>query len=195
MVALPGLRPGPARGGAPAPAAPGASPGARPGGPRIAERPDSAAERRKQRAAHEAELRALPRKRGVVRQRVSRLTIVSVALLAIAGVGLVQVLQTSQIATMGYGVRQLELERQSLDAQIRVLEANIASSTNLEHLKEQAVERLGMVPAEERLQVSVDVSAPQAVPLPRRYVPTEEYEPLSEPAWWEVLLGRLPGLP
>jgi hypothetical protein len=130
----------------------------------------------------------------VIRKRFSRLTIVSVALLAIAVVGLVQVLQTSRIATIGYDVRALELERQSLSAEIRVLETQIASSTNLDHLRTEAIGRLGMVPAGERLRVGVDVPAPSGVPLPRRYVPEQEYEAPSAPAWWESLLGRLPGI-
>ncbi len=153
-----------------------------------------AAARRRARAEEMAAPRALPRGRGVIPRRFSRLTIISVALLAIAVVGLVQVLQTSRIATIGYDVRALELERQSLSAEIRVLETEIASSTNLDFLRSEAIGRLGMVPAGDRVRMSVDVPAPGSVPLPRRYVPDQQYEALPTPSWWESLLGKLPGI-
>jgi hypothetical protein len=210
MASFPGTRTGPSRGRTPAPAAPGVLPGAGPGrlfpergnaggtGGASGNGASSAAERRRaraeQQALQQAGPRALPRGRGVIRKRFSRLTVISVALLAIAAVGLTQVLQTSRIATIGYEVRALEVERQSLSAQIRVLETEIAGSTNLDHLRSEAINRLGMVPAGERIRVQVDVPAPHSVPLPRRYVPEQEHEAPISPAWWERWLGHLPGI-
>ncbi|MEX2446370.1 MAG: hypothetical protein WD734_03440 [Dehalococcoidia bacterium] len=138
--------------------------------------------------------RPLPDKWGVARRRLSRLMLVSIALLLVAAVGLFQVLQTSRVAAIGYDVRALELERQALDADIRLLEGQIASSSNLEALRNEATTRLGMVAPEARVRVGVDTPAPAVVPLPRRYVPL--YEPATPPdvSWWEDFFDRVPGL-
>src|SRR5690606_28108902 len=141
-----------------------------------------AAARRRARAEQLAAPRTLPERRGVSRKRFSRPTVSSVALRAVGALGLVQVLPARRIATGGYDVRALEVERQSLSSEIRVLETQIAASTNLEHLRSEAIERLGMVPANERIRINVDVPAPNSVPLPRRYVPDQEHDAPEAPA-------------
>src|SRR5690606_27037516 len=130
---------------------------------------------------------------GVVRRRVRGTMIVALALLAVASAGSFQVLQTTRITEVGDALRSLEMERESLDANIRLLEARLASSSNLEHLHEQAVTRLGMVPSDGTVRITVDVPAPSVMPLPRRYVATPERETLPEPSWWEELIGSIPG--
>lgn len=131
---------------------------------------------------------------GVVRRRISRLTLVSVALLLVASVGIFQVLQTSRVANAGYQLRALETERTELDAEIRLLEAQIAASSNLDHLREEATGRLGMVPAGDVIRVRVSTPAPSTVPLPRRYVHLPEREPPTPRAWWEHVFESIPGL-
>lgn len=140
-----------------------------------------------------APVRPLPSGWGVVRKRISGTMIVALALLAVASAGIFQVLQSSRVAEVGYALGDLEQERESLDAQIRLLEARLAQSSNLEHLHEQAVGRLGMVPAEDTLHITVTVPAPEVVPLPRRYVASPEHGQAPEPAWWEELIGSIPG--
>ena len=137
--------------------------------------------------------RPLPSGWGVVRKRMSNTMIVAVAMLTVASAGIFQVLQTSRVAEVGYQLRALETERESLDAQIRLLEARIAGSSNLEHLREQAEGRLGMTQPVDELSITVDVPAPAVVPLPRRYVQTPEVEAPPEPTWWEEFIGSLPG--
>ncbi len=140
-----------------------------------------------------APARPLPTGWGVVRRRLSRTMVVALALLAVASAGIFQVLQTSRIAEVGYALRDLETERESLDAQIRLLEARVADSSDLEHLRQQAVGRLGMVPSEDSLRIEVDTAAPDVVPLPRRYVQTPEHGVPPEASWWEELIGSIPG--
>jgi len=140
-----------------------------------------------------AAARALPGGWGVARKRISATMIVALAMLAIAAAGLVQVLQTSRITEVGYHLRALETERTELDAQIRLLEAQLAESSNLKRLREQAQARFGMVPAGEQLSISVDVPAPWVVPLPRRYVEMPEATEPPRPSWWEEFIGTLPG--
>lgn len=137
--------------------------------------------------------RALPSGWGVARRRISNTMIVAVAMLTVATAGIFQVLQTSRVAEVGYQLRALQTERESLDAEIRLLEAQVAESSNLEHLREQAESRLGMVPPVDDLSITVDTPAPEVVPLPRRYVEIPEQETPPEPTWWEEFIGSLPG--
>lgn len=139
-------------------------------------------------------IRQLPEGWGVVRRRISRTMLAGLSLLTVAGVGIFQVLQTSNVASTGYEVRRLESERANLDAEIRLLEAQLASSANLEYLRKTSTERLGMAPAQDRLRIAVDTPAPDVVPLPRRYVPEVEGRPAPERSWWDSLIDALPGL-
>ena len=139
-------------------------------------------------------IRQLPEGWGVIRQRISRTMLAGISLLAVAGVGIFQVLQTSNVASTGYEVRRLESERTNLDAEIRLLEAQLASSANLEHLRKTASERLGMAPATDRLRITVDTPAPQVIPLPRRYVPIVEGGPAPSRSWWDSVIDAIPGV-
>ncbi len=139
-------------------------------------------------------IRQLPEGWGVVRRRISRTMLAGLALLTVAGVGIFQVLQTSNVANTGYEVRRLEAERADLDAEIRLLEAQLASSANLEYLRKTSSERLGMAPAKDRLRIAVDTAAPDVVPLPRRYVPEVEARPAPRRSWWDSVIEALPGL-
>jgi len=119
--------------------------------------------------------------------------IAGVALLALAAVGLLQVLQTSRAATAGYELRALENERATLSAEVRLLESNIAQQVRVDQVRKAAVERLGMVPPEQTLHIAVDAPAPASMPLPERYV--VEPQPLEAPSLsiWEKFLRTLPG--
>lgn len=155
--------------------------------PHFTPRPPSAAPR-------PSAVRPMSERWGVARRRVSRMMLASFALLALAVVGLVQVLQTTQVAATGYEVRALEREQENLDADIRLLEAQIAASSNLDRIQKDATTRLGMVRAEQKIRVAQDVPAPAIVPLPRRYVPAQVHEDPPPVAWWERVLGVIPGL-
>lgn len=137
--------------------------------------------------------RPLPSGWGVIRRRVSNTMIVALAMLAMATGGIFQVLQSSRVAEVGYQLRALESERETLDAEIRLLEARVAQSSNLEHLRDQAESRLGMVMPVDDMSITVSVPAPAVVPLPRRYVDLPEDEAPPAPSWWEELIGSLPG--
>ena len=138
--------------------------------------------------------RPMPSEWGVARRRFSRMTLASVALLTLAVVGLFQVLQTTQVAATGYQVRDLEVEQQDLDADVRLLESQIAASSNLDQIRKDATGRLGMVRPQDRVRVSEDVPAPAIVPLPRRYLPSLPREAPSSVEWWERVLGVIPGM-
>ena len=115
-------------------------------------------------------------------------------LLAAAGaVGVFQVLQTSRAASMGYELRLLQQEREALAAEVRLLEAEIALLAGAGEVRERATGELGMVPPGETIRVSVSVPAPSVVPMPERYVEAASPAVAAEAAWWERLLGGIPG--
>lgn len=117
----------------------------------------------------------------------------ALVLIAVTAVGLLQVLQTSRTATIGYDLRTLERERATLAAEVRLLEADVARMSRINEVRRQAIERLGMVEPEQTLRIAVTEPAPRVIPLPERYVSLEEQTAPVSAAWWERLLSRLPG--
>ncbi|HRC61932.1 MAG: hypothetical protein K1X87_11350 [Dehalococcoidia bacterium] len=115
------------------------------------------------------------------------------ALLILAGVGLLQVLQTSRAATAGYELRSLENEQQTLSAEVRLLEAQIAQQTRVEQIRRTAVDRLGMVPPQQTVHIAVGVTAPSSMPLPERYVVQPQHVETPPLSIWERFLRRIPG--
>lgn len=122
---------------------------------------------------------------------ISRMLLVGLILMAVAFFGLMQVLQTSHVATTGFEMRVLRTERTTLEAEIRLLEASIAEQSQLGRVRDEATNRLGMVEPERTLRVSISERAPVAVPLPRRYVEPVTETTTETAAWWEPLLERL----
>jgi hypothetical protein len=125
--------------------------------------------------------------------RLSRLLVLSFVLLLTGGLGILQVLQSSHVATLGYQLRTLDQERSTLSADVGQLEAQVAERSNLERVHAEAVDRLGMVPPTTTVTIHVDGAAPAVVPLPRRYVTPTAPLSAAQTSWWERLLSRLPG--
>jgi cell division protein FtsB len=125
--------------------------------------------------------------------RLSRLLVLALVLALMGGLGILQVLQSSHVATLGYQLRTLEQDRSELSAEVGQLEAQVATRSNLEQVHSEAVNRLGMVPPTETVHIQVAVPAPAVVPLPRRYVASTAPVTGSQTSWWERLLTRLPG--
>lgn len=125
--------------------------------------------------------------------RIPRTVFISITMIVVASVGLLQVLQSSNAATAGYQLAALERERTALGAEVRALEAEIASTAGQDQLRQMAVQRLGMVPAQQTIRIAVEAPAPALPVLPERYVirPPEDTGPSL--AWWQQLLRVLPG--
>jgi hypothetical protein len=126
-------------------------------------------------------------------RHLSRTLVAGIALLVLAAVGLLQVLQTSRAATAGYQLRALENERETLSAQVRLLEAGIAQQSRVDQVRQTAVERLGMVPPQQTLHITVDTPAPASMPLPERYVVEPQSIEAPSLSIWEKFLRTLPG--
>ena len=117
-----------------------------------------------------------------------------VVLLALAAIGTLQVLQTSETVATGYELRALETKRSRLAAEIRLLEAEVAESARVSEVEAAAIE-LGMVRPERTMRLAVGVAAPTSQSLPGRYIVRQPEADPPALAWWEQLLGTLPGLP
>ena len=121
------------------------------------------------------------------------LLLAALALGAVAGVGLLQVLQSSRAASAGYEIRRLEDQRDDLRAKTRLLEVEVANMAQADRIRQQATTRLGMVPAEQSMRVAVGVPAPRVAPLPERYIPAVKAIAPTNPPWWSLLLENLLG--
>ncbi len=101
------------------------------------------------------------------------------------------VLQSSVTTSRGFEIRSLEQRRQELQAEIALLQSEIAEEGSLERVRERAA-ALGLRPAENPLFVTVDVPGPVPAQVPARYLP--EATPVAErpEPWWQSLLRWLP---
>ena len=111
---------------------------------------------------------------------------------AVALLGLLQVIQTSDATSTGYNIRQLEQERLDWSARVHQLEAEVASLTSLERMEREARAHLGMAPAEEVLYLEVDIPPPRQQPVPRRFLTSEPGASEVGAPWWQALLKLLP---
>lgn len=141
-------------------------------------------------ASERATLRQLPN--STVVERLPVLLLIGVMLIAVASVGLLQVSQTSHLTTIGYELRSLETERSAISARVRLLEAEIANIARIDQVRNEAIERLGMSEPTETLRIAVTVPAPHIIPMPKRYVASEQILDPSPRSWWELLLYKLP---
>ena len=132
--------------------------------------------------------------RTAARRRWPQFVAGGVILLALAAIGPLQVLQTSETVATGYALRTLEAESARLAAEIRILEAEVAELARVSEVEAAAIE-LGMVRPERTMRLAVGVAAPTSQSLPGRYIVRQPEADPPPVAWWRQLLGTLPGLP
>ena len=82
------------------------------------------------------------------------------------------VIRTSNVTESGMELRALEAERERLRSEIRSLAAHVGQLGSLARIKQQAEERLGMVPARPTIVLEVD-QPPPARTLPARLLPPD----------------------
>ena len=80
--------------------------------------------------------------------RISRTVLLGFVLLLLGALGVFQVLQTSQVATLGYELSALEFERTQLQAEIRQVKVAIANEGTRAAAEERALQGLDMLPAD-----------------------------------------------
>ena len=127
---------------------------------------------------------------------IPRTVLLGVVLLLLGALGVLQVLQTSRVADLGYELSALEFDRAQLQAEIRQLEVAIANEGTQNASRQRAEQGLAMVPAEPAFHVSVEEAAPPAPAVPHRFIEQPEVtatETVRDSAWWERLLAQLLG--
>lgn len=120
---------------------------------------------------------------------------IAVAVTVAAAIALLQVILSSTFTHTGQQLRDLEMQRAELQAEIYQTEADIAALASLDRTERVARDRLGMVPARVNQYVSVDVQAPQGALLPRPVVqlePPADSKANEEEPWWRALVPALP---
>lgn len=116
----------------------------------------------------------------------------SLAILVLAS--LWQVLQTSDATTTGFEIQRLERQRDTLQAQVHSLEAEVAELSSLSRIDREARDRLGLVPPARTVYLKVDQPVPERQGIPTRYQPAPvEDAALAPPpeSWWRGMLRAL----
>ncbi len=138
----------------------------------------------------------------------SRLQLVPLLLLAagaVAVIGLLRVVQTSQVTTAGFAMQSLQQEKLELETSVRQLEAEVGSLSSLDRIEREA-KRLGLELPERVSYVLVNVARPATAEdlLPARFAPAQDDAPAVGSAaggvngspensgWWQDLLSLLP---
>lgn len=73
-------------------------------------------------------------------------TMVAIAAIALTVIGILYLIQTSQVAQLGYDLSRLQTQRNSVTLEISELEYDVARYESLQTVEEVATDRLGMTP-------------------------------------------------
>ena len=130
--------------------------------------------------------RAAPRSEG--RQPgVPSLVITCVVVIGLAG--LLPLLLSSKVIHTSEDIRQLEGVRNDWQARNQELQAEIAVLGSLDRIEKEARQRLGMVPPDDTVYLTVDQPAPEKQIVPLRFLPPEKDQAQEDESWWESILG------
>ena len=130
--------------------------------------------------------RAAPRSEG--RQPgLPSLVITCVVVIGLAG--LLPLLLSSMVIHTSGDVRQLEGVRNDWNARIQELEAEIAVLGSLDRIEKEARGRLGMVPPDETVYITVDQPAPEKQIVPLRFLLPKKDQSQRDESLWESIIG------
>jgi cell division protein FtsL len=93
-------------------------------------------------------------------------TMVSIAAIALTIIGLLYLIQTSQVAELGYDMSRLQTQRDSLSLEISELQYEMARYESLQTVERVAEERLGMTPMTNYEFIAVQEPAQRELTLP-----------------------------
>jgi cell division protein FtsB len=114
-------------------------------------------------------------------------TMVSIAAIALTIIGLLYLIQTSQVAQLGYDMSRLQTERETLSLEISELKYELARYESLATVEEFAESRLGMVPMQN--YVFIEVQEPAEAELPVAEQPSAE-----QPTFFDRLFRAVMGI-
>ena len=117
----------------------------------------------------------------------------TIALALVALAILLPVMQSSDETSQGYRIRGLEQQQVDLEAKIYSSQSDIAQLGSLTRIDSEARNRLGMVPADRTLALSVSVPVPVTHPLPNSYLqPSTAATAAAPESFWQKLRRILP---
>ncbi len=139
---------------------------------------------------------ALPAPRTFGRRVSGRTMLVGAALLAVTAATL-QVNQFSRATSASYTIDTLAQERALKQAQNHELEGEVARLASLGRVEWDARARLGLVPAQRTVYLTVNQPVPQGQSLPLRYqqqaaAPSAAGKAAGHPPFWKRLLKLIP---
>lgn len=115
-----------------------------------------------------------------------------VASVLVVGIGATMpVVQASLATSRGFDSQLLDSEMTRLEAEISLMEGQVAELTSLDRIERRAQE-IGLEPAGDAIYVSVDVPGPEPAKIPAEYLPRVSPETDDPAPWWATLLTWLP---
>lgn len=129
--------------------------------------------------------RAAPRSEGW-QPGLPSLVITCVVVIGLAG--LLPLLLSSRVVDTSEDIRQMEGVRNDWQARIQELQADIAVLGSLDRIEKEARQRLGMVPPEDTVYVTVDQPVPERQVIPLRFLLPKEDQSRQDSSWWESIL-------
>lgn len=129
---------------------------------------------------------------GSIRPRIGIPGLGILAAALVAAAALLPVAQSSDATATGEEIRQLELQRVELESRIVVGQAEVATLGSMGRIERDAREKLGMIPADRYLYISVNEPAPP-LRVPLRYVEGKlpEPQPATPRPWWRGWAERI----
>jgi cell division protein FtsL len=114
-------------------------------------------------------------------------TMVAIAAIALTVIGILYLIQTSEVAQLGYDMSRLQSQRDSMTLEISELEYELARYESLQTIEEYAVTRLGMAPMTNYEFIEVQAPAQRELVLP---------EPIKHesPSFFERILDAVTGV-
>ena len=111
-------------------------------------------------------------------------------LLGMGMAALLPVLQSSDTTARAAALRDLERERATLNAEVRLLASQVGELAGLTRVEKVARERLGLTPAQPTTVLSVTEPPPGRL-LPARFLPVREQSVEMALPWWQRVLDVL----
>jgi cell division protein FtsL len=114
-------------------------------------------------------------------------TMVAIAAIALTVIGILYLIQTSEVAQLGYDMSRLQTQRDSLTLEISELEYEIARYESIQTIEEYATSRLGMAPMTNYEFIELQEPSQRNLTVPE---PVER----DTPSFFDRLLDALMGV-
>lgn len=91
---------------------------------------------------------------------------IAIAAIALTVIGILYLIQTSQVAQLGYDLSRLQTQRNSVTLEISELEYDVARYESLQTVEEVATDRLGMTPLSNYAFIDLRMPAERNLTIP-----------------------------